>query len=620
MSLRSVALLSILLCSLGSIGEAQTLTNASLSGRYYIRHVQFTTDANNVVTDARSAIGLMTFSSTGTYTFTGQQIVPNGVASAVTVNGTYLVGAAGIVSLTNPQKSALTINARLGTEALIGSSTETTDNTFDLFVAIPAPTSVGIGVSSLKGTYFGSDFEMPGLLAGQVRVSTSVLSLDGLGGIPSAAIKGHAASIAGGATQLQAVTGATYAMTGDGSGSITFPIPSGVQASSALLGSAQRILYISNSGNVVLGGTPGGFDIFIAVKALSTAASNATFTGRSWFAGLRMDSAAPSASYAGSGSAVSVDSTLISSRRYHQGGGPAFNLTASSPYTVAADGTGSIGALGTALGSKGVLAGASVLSQLDPTGYEIQVAVPIPTVSGTGVFLDPGGVVNAASGAPVGDAISPGEFIALYGSGLAAQTSVAIPPYPPTLGGVTVSIGGLPAPLYVVSAGQINCLVPFGVDTTKSTVTLTVTNGTASSNSVTVPLAKTSPGIFSNSQRGSGDGAFLHLDGSLVTPAAPAKKGEILTAYLTGLGALQKPIADGTAPNPPAADSALAPVTVWVGGVAAAPPGYAGINPVYPGLYQINFTVPTTLKVSGELPIAIQTPDAFHDQLNLSVQ
>jgi uncharacterized protein (TIGR03437 family) len=90
--------------------------------------------------------------------------------------------------------------------------------------------------------------------------------------------------------------------------------------------------------------------------------------------------------------------------------------------------------------------------------------------------------------------------------------------------------------------------------------------------------------------------------------------------YLTGLGAVQNKVVDGAAPNPPAADNAVAQVAVYVNGVLSPQIIYAGLNPVYPGLYQINFVVPANLTVSGELPIAVQTPDSFHDQLNLSIQ
>jgi uncharacterized protein (TIGR03437 family) len=191
------------------------------------------------------------------------------------------------------------------------------------------------------------------------------------------------------------------------------------------------------------------------------------------------------------------------------------------------------------------------------------------------------------------------------------------------LAGVSVTIGGLPAPVYLVSPGQINCLVPYAVDTTKSTATVVVTYNSVASNSVSVPLSATSPGIFSDDLSGTGDGAIVHLNGMLVSAANPATKGETLSIYLTGLGALTAPVTDGAAPNPPAADAVTAVVYVYVNGILLTPAsgiGYAGINPIFPGLYQINFVVPTILTDSGELPIAIETPDSFTDQINLFVQ
>src|SRR6185437_5232279 len=118
---------------------------------------------------------------------------------------------------------------------------------------------------------------------------------------------------------------------------------------------------------------------------------------------------------------------------------------------------------------------------------------------------------SAASFAPAGNPISPGQFIALFGSGLAKSSMTATAaPFPPSLNGVTVLINGKAAPIYFVSASQINCLVPYSV--TGPTATIMVQNGT-NSNTVTVPVAATSPGIYSLDQSGTGPGAVEHLDG-----------------------------------------------------------------------------------------------------------
>jgi uncharacterized protein (TIGR03437 family) len=99
----------------------------------------------------------------------------------------------------------------------------------------------------------------------------------------------------------------------------------------------------------------------------------------------------------------------------------------------------------------------------------------------------------------------------------------------------------------------------------------------------------------------------------------PAKKGEIVVMYMTGLGALTSPVNDGYGAT--AIDNALTPLEILVAGVLVPSSDvfYQGLSSL-PGLYQINFKVPSSLTVSGELPVAIVTPQAFHDEVNIAVQ
>jgi uncharacterized protein (TIGR03437 family) len=239
-------------------------------------------------------------------------------------------------------------------------------------------------------------------------------------------------------------------------------------------------------------------------------------------------------------------------------------------------------------------------------------------VSGSGVFVNPQGIVNAASNAPAGDAISPGEFIAIYGTGLAAaNTSATTLPFPMSLGGVSVSIGGLLAPVYFAGQGQINCIVPYGV--TGQTAVISVTSNNVVSNAVTVNVATTSPGVFSIDGSGTGDGAITHADNSLVNAASPAVKGETVVMYVSGLGALTTPVKDGYGAT--ALDNAATQLAIYISGVPVPASGvvYQGLT-ADAGLYQINFTIPTNLTVSGELPLAILTPDGFTDEANIAIQ
>jgi uncharacterized protein (TIGR03437 family) len=256
--------------------------------------------------------------------------------------------------------------------------------------------------------------------------------------------------------------------------------------------------------------------------------------------------------------------------------------------------------------------------QNDARGYELDLGIRMPPLAGSGVFLNPQGVVNGASFSPAGNSIAPGEFITLFGSNLAPNTQTATPPYPPGLSGVSVLINGRQAPIYLISSGQINVLVPYA--TAGPTATITVNNDGTSSNTVTVPVSATAPGVFSLNRNGIGPGAILHADFSLVNTAHPAKIGETVLVFLTGLGAVNPPVADGTAGGATPLSKAAATVNVLIGGVTATV-GYAGLAPGFPGLYQINVTVPAALVVTatGPFPFAIQTPESFNDQVDLIV-
>src|SRR5205807_2037157 len=143
---------SILLASFAAgLCVGQTLNNQTLNGKYFFRHVSLGMNGNaaGAISDPRSLLGTITFDGAGKYTYTGQQITGTGSASAATGSGVYSVDAGGFVSLDSPLRNGAKVNARYGAEAVLGSSTEPTDNTYDLFVAIPAPT----GGATLAGSF-----------------------------------------------------------------------------------------------------------------------------------------------------------------------------------------------------------------------------------------------------------------------------------------------------------------------------------------------------------------------------------------------------------------------------------------------------------------------------------
>jgi uncharacterized protein (TIGR03437 family) len=87
------------------------------------------------------------------------------------------------------------------------------------------------------------------------------------------------------------------------------------------------------------------------------------------------------------------------------------------------------------------------------------------TVSGQPVDF---AVLNSAS---YSAAVSPGCWVSIYGANLAnATTSAQTVPLSNTLGGVTVTVGNLPASLLYVSPSQVNALIPLEVAIAANTV------------------------------------------------------------------------------------------------------------------------------------------------------
>ena len=265
---------------------AQTLNNQSLKGNFYFRHVSLGTDGVNPgnLTDARSLFGSITFDGIGGYTYIGQQLTGINAAVSQTGKGIYSLDPGGFLSLDSPLRAGVKINARFGPEAIIGSSTESADNTYDLFVAIPAPASGAI----FNGPYNCMSLEFPGGSTANMRSTQFQLNQSALGTLQSFSVSGHVASISLGrpVTQQMPAGAATYTMGDNGQGTLSVGTPNNAQ-----LLSGSRILYLSASGNILLGGSAaaGGHDILIGVKPVS-GGTNATWNATFWGAGLRVDS------------------------------------------------------------------------------------------------------------------------------------------------------------------------------------------------------------------------------------------------------------------------------------------------------------------------------------------
>jgi uncharacterized protein (TIGR03437 family) len=209
------------------------------------------------------------------------------------------------------------------------------------------------------------------------------------------------------------------------------------------------------------------------------------------------------------------------------------------------------------------------------------IGVPTPTTSSAGIL-------NAASFLP---AIAPGALITVFGANLAAANAqFSATPLPVSLGGTSVSINGTSVPLLFVSPGQVNAQVPY--EAKVGTAKLIVQSSGASSAAVNFEVAATGPGVFTQPQSNHVLARNL-ADGTLNAAETPARPGQYVTAYLTGQGLADPPVATGdVAPSSPPFSVPVAPVVVKIGGQTAVVQ-FAGLAPGFiGGLLQMNVLIP----------------------------
>lgn len=201
-----------------------------------------------------------------------------------------------------------------------------------------------------------------------------------------------------------------------------------------------------------------------------------------------------------------------------------------------------------------------------------------------------------------------GSIASIFCTGLKGINGVVAAdryPLPLELAGVRVTIGQRPAPLFAVAElggyQQINLQVPWE----------------AGEGPITIEQAGEQAQFPQPGLRDVGDffplpngsGAFQHAGGyALVSRGNPARAGEVVTGYLTGLVVVPSPpVPTGqAAPANPlsvvsqqlAAGESRPRFEIWMGegpNPKVAAPSFLGLAPGLAGVYQVNFAVPDGL-------------------------
>jgi len=203
-------------------------------------------------------------------------------------------------------------------------------------------------------------------------------------------------------------------------------------------------------------------------------------------------------------------------------------------------------------------------------------------------------VYNCASF--VNGPVAPGECVAFYGEDIGPDSLVSAAYGPDgnlarTVADTQVLVNGNPVPLIFVSKDFNSVLMPYSIS---GTVKLEVLRQGVRTNSIDLMVAPTMPGVFTYAG-GRGQIVAVNVENQTLNgSSAAATRGQWMTIFLTGQGAVTPEVGDGVAitgnPSWPAPNTA---VRIRVGGVEVPDSDiWAGLT--YQGVLQVNFKIPAS--------------------------
>ncbi len=243
-----------------------------------------------------------------------------------------------------------------------------------------------------------------------------------------------------------------------------------------------------------------------------------------------------------------------------------------------------------------------IITAINP-GSTVSNSLTLPVVSP---------LANLSAASFFSDALAPNSIVAMFGAGLTTGSVFEVPvPLPTILQGTKVVVkdsAGVErdAPLFIISPGQINYLMPSG--TAQGTATISVVTNNVITGYGQVLISNLAPGIFSANSSGAGVAAayaikvvgtnqilqFLFEDGpggKVPVPIDLGAPSDQVFVVLFGTGFRT--------------NSGLGGVSVKINGTTVGV-DYAGLSPDYVGLDQINLKpLPRSLIGAGVSNIVI---------------
>lgn len=385
-------------------------------------------------------------------------------------------------------------------------------------------------------------------------------------------------------------------------GNSSTPIGDGGAAASAYLGTPLGLVFDA-SGNLIFTASPGPY---YDVRKITPAAGGST-------PGLSSSPSTLGFSFTAGGAAPASQSLIIASTGSVLSFTAALSTSSGANWLSVSPSSGVTPAtLNVSVNPSGLSGGSYTGTiTLTPSGG---TAVPVPvtlTVTAAGApTISAGGIVNASG---YQTTLAPGVVFTVFGSNLgpAALQSAAAPNYPATLAGTSISFTPLgsgtaiAAKLIFTSANEAAALLPSSAAPGAYRVTVTYNSQTSAPQTVTV--AARSFGIATANSAGSGEAqatigninaglSLVRFTGGSIDyvgytwTLSPAHPGDTVVLWGTGGGADAVNDGGGTSGDQTAAGN----FTVTVNGTAITPV-YAGASSGYPGLWQVNFTLPASI-------------------------
>jgi uncharacterized protein (TIGR03437 family) len=310
------------------------------------------------------------------------------------------------------------------------------------------------------------------------------------------------------------------------------------------------------------------------------------------------------------------------------------------------------------------LTGNLIVLTADPTGLSpgaYQTTVAVASNARNGPLSVPVQMDVVATGPPVsffqgvldnaliapGDPVAQGGIVEIVGeqftTGEIQQAQTL--PLGTSMGGATVFVNNVPAPIYYVAAshvvnqgGQINFQIPY--DTPSGEAVVRVDRDGQRGNSVTVQVKAAVPRLlafqpYQGSLAGYAIAVINDGSGNTIFPipatpgvlSRPAKTDDVLTFYALGFGQTSPAVTAGLAAPGVEPLARVAPLKVVFGqsllpgsGVLV-DPSYAGLTPSSVGLYQINVAVPAEAPRGDAVPIYIDMGNnILSNRVNIAIQ